>query len=408
MTKSTPTDQVEIPTLVVGTAYSLGAVSEGRIMTMAAASPPNSTDPVDQAAIEVLKANYVGLEVPEVAADDVDPASLKRRYSLARIRRYNRQDGHIDDRVIMRGDLDAVLEKVKISKEQTRLVKKNAAVVIRNGWRPLAVARAKVDHNDIVGAFRLEGFIPVAPEGHAGDDMDVSTGPAVWARVRVWSASLRFQHWLNVAVIFILSCTGIFIMDPFFGATALGTDASGYLMGIIRLIHFIAAFVWLIIGAARIWSAFMSRDRYLRWPSMWPLKSKDDVKHLGQILQHYALIKEHAPLYLAHNPLQQLAYTSVYIACGLQMLSGFVLYGLYHPSNPFWSLVSLPAAWFGVGVVRLFHTLMMFGLWAFVIMHIYLVLRAESLERHGGLSAMINGGVWVKRGAEPVDAPKVE
>ena len=406
-TTSTPTT-VEIPSLIAGTAFSLGSVSEGRIMTMAAAAPPDSKDPVDRAAIKALNENYIGLEVPEVDADDVDPARRDRRYSLARIRNYNRQDGRQDDRVIMRGDLDAVLAKVEISGEQRRVIKKNANVVIRRGWRPLAVARAKVDENSVVGPFRLEGFVPVAPETVKGLVEDVTTGPAVWARVRVWSASLRFQHWLNVAVIFILSCTGIFIMDPFFGVTTFGSDASGYLMGWIRLIHFIAAFAWLVIGVARIWSAFMSRDRYLRWPSMWPLKNKTDVKNLGRILQHYALIKEDAPLYLAHNPLQQLAYTAVYIACGFQMLTGFMLYGLYHQSNPFWAFLATPVGWTGVGMMRLIHTLMMFLLWAFVIMHIYLVLRAESLERHGGLSAMINGGVWVKRGSEPVDAPKVE
>ena len=399
---------VEIPPLVVGTAFSLGAVSEGRIMSMAAACPPNSTDPVDVAAKQALLDNYVGLEVPEVAADDVDPARLDRRYSLARIRCYNRQDGRTDDRVIMRGDLDTVLEKVEITKEQRRVIRRNAALVIQRGWRPLAVARAKVDEDDIVGPFRLEGFIPVSPETARGSAEDVSTGPAVWARVRVWSASLRFQHWLNVALIFILSCTGFYIMDPFFSQTRFSADASGYLMGWMRFIHFLAAFMWLLVGMARIWSAFTSRDRYLRWPSMWPLKSKQDVRNLGKVLQHYALIKEDAPLYLAHNPLQQLAYTTLYVACGVQLTTGFMLYGLYHQSSPFWVLVSTPVTWVGVSAMRLIHTMLMFGLWAFVIMHIYLVLRAESLERHGGLSAMINGGVWVKRGSEPVDSPKVE
>ncbi|MCL1922523.1 MAG: Ni/Fe-hydrogenase, b-type cytochrome subunit [Propionibacteriaceae bacterium] len=408
MTSNSTATTTELPALVAGTAYSLGVVSEGRIMTMAAAAPPNSDDPVDRAAIASLKANYVGLDVPEVDAADIDPASPNRRYSLARIRSYHRQDGGRDDRVIMRGDLDAVLDKVEISKEERRVIKKNAKAVQVNGWRPLAVARAKVDDDDHVGPFRIEGFVPIAPAASHAKSADVSSGPAIFARVPLWSVSLRFQHWLNVATIFVLSCTGIFIMDPFFGATTFGTDASGYLMGWIRVIHFTAAFVWLVIGAARIWSAFMSRDRYLRWQTLWPLKNKEDVKNLGRVLQHYAFIKEHAPLYLAHNPLQQLAYTSLYVAGGFQLLTGFMLYGLYHQTSAFWAFISLPAGWIGIGALRLIHALMMFLLWAFVIMHIYMVLRSESLERHGGLSAMINGGVWVRRGSEPVDAPKVE
>jgi len=232
--------------------------------------------------------------------------------------------------------------------------------------------------------------------------------PATWVRVDVWSTSLRIQHWTNVALIFILSCTGYVIMDPLIGPTAYTGQPTGYLMGWVRLIHFCAAFCWLVVGATRVYSAFRSRDPYLRWPSMWPLKSKDDLRNLGRVAQHYTFIKVDAPLYVAHNPLQQLTYTAVYVGCALQLAAGFVLFGLYHQTNPFWAVVSAPAHWFGIPNVRLFHTGMMFALWMFVIAHVYLAFRADSLERHGGISSMINGGVWVRKGARPVDAPEVE
>ena len=47
------------------------------------------------------------------------------------------------------------------------------------------------------------------------------------------------------------------------------------------------------------------------------------------------------------------------------------------------------------------------ALWAFVIAHVYLAIRADSIERHGGVSSMVNGGVWLRRGAKPEDAPEV-
>ncbi|MCL2784412.1 MAG: Ni/Fe-hydrogenase, b-type cytochrome subunit [Propionibacteriaceae bacterium] len=400
--------KVKLPKLIAGTAFTLGSVSEGRIMALAAASPPKSKDPVDRATVKALKENYPNIAVPEVDVNDVDPASLKRRYSLVRVRDCVQSDGTTEDLVVMRGDMDAVLAHSKINIEQKTILKKNAGVVIRHDWRPLVIASAPVE-NDVVGKFTVEGFIPVCPETiHPVVAAGISSGPAVWAPVRIWSASLRFQHWLNVAVIFILSCTGLFILDPFFGPSPYTGEGIGFLMGWVRLIHFTAAFGWLLIGLTRIWSAFMSRDRYLRWPSMWPLKKKEDVKNLGRILQHYTFIKDHAPLYLGHNPLQQLAYTSVYVACGLQMLFGFSLYSLYHQGFFIWNWLAIPAHWVGIPMLRLFHTMLMFLLWMFVIMHIYLVLRSESLERHGGLSAMINGNVWVKRGSQPVDAPMVE
>jgi len=398
----------DTPPLVVGSAYSLGGASEGRIIALAAASAPGSTDPVDLAVAETLRTGYPDLPLPRAETADVDPARLDRRYSLTRVRDYPHSNGTIQDIVVMRGDVDAVLQNVKATREQRSVLRSNANTVTRRGWRPLAVAMANVDEHDAVGPFALMGFVTVCPETVQQSTDDVMSGPAVWARVNVWSASLRVQHWANVATIFVLSCTGYFIMDPFFGPTAYNGEPTGFLMGWVRLIHFTAAFIWLVIGLTRVWSAFTSSDRYLRWPSMWPLKSKSDVKNLGHVLQHYVFIKRDAPLYLAHNPLQQLTYTSVYIVCGIQMLVGFMLFGLYHQGNPFWAFIATPIHWFGVANVRLFHAAIMFLLWMFVIAHIYLVFRAESLERHGGLSAMINGGVWVRRGARPVDAPMVE
>ncbi|MCL2481946.1 MAG: Ni/Fe-hydrogenase, b-type cytochrome subunit [Propionibacteriaceae bacterium] len=399
---------VQTPALVVGTAFSLGTMSEGRIMALAAASPPKSQDPVDQATAKALKSNYPTLNLPAVADEDFDPATMERRHSLAMIRDYPQGDGTFSDVVVMRGDMNTVMSKVKMSREKRSELKRNASLVERRGWRPLAVASATVDENDAIGPFKMQGFIPVCPETIHGSADDVTTGPAVWARVNVWSASLRVQHWTNVAVVFILSCTGFLIMDPFIGPFAYNGIPTGFMMGWIRFIHFTAAFIWLVVALTRVWSAFTSRDRYLRWPSMWPLKKKEDVRNFGRVIQHYIFVKEDAPLFLAHNPLQQLAYSAVYVACVIQMIIGFQLFGLYHQTNAFWAFFSTPIHWIGVPAMRLIHVIIMFLLWMFVIMHIYLVFRAESLERHGGLSAMISGGVWVKRGSKPVDAPMVE
>jgi len=399
---------VPLPRLVVGSAFSLGAMSEGRIIALAGASTADSDDPVDQAALTALRAGYPDLDAPLVDAEDVDPARLDRRYSLVRARECPRPDGSTGDVVIMRGDLDAVLAKATANRTARSVLRRNADIVTRRGWRPLAVAVADVGAHDEVGPFRVQGFVTVCPDTVHKTTDDVTSGPAVWARVNVWSVSLRIQHWTNVALIFILSCTGLYIMDPFFGPVARAAEASGYLMGWVRFVHFTAAFAWLVLGATRVWQAFTSHDRYLRWPAMWPLKSKADVRNLGRVLQHYVFIKKDAPLYLGHNPLQQLTYTGVYIGCAIQMLVGFVLFGIYHQDNPFWVLVSTPTHWFGIAPIRIVHVMLMFLIWVFVIVHVYLVFRSDSLERHGGLSAMVNGGVWVRRGATPVDAPMVE
>ena len=395
--------------LLAGTPFSLGYLSEGRIMALAAASSPGSTDPVDRAVIHGLKAGYPQLAVPVVDPEDIDPATPSRRYSLTRIRNCPCEDGTAKNLVVMRGDLETIRKKVGTGYEKSSVIKRKSAIALKRGWRPLAVATAPVDDNETVGAFTLQGFVAIRTKDktHAIED-DISSGPSTWARISVWSPSLRIQHWSNVAIIFILSCTGFFILDPFFEPTSYAGEPSGNLMAIMRLIHFTAAFLWLVVGATRVWSAFTSSDRYLRLSAMWPLWKKEDVRNLGRTLAHYTFIRSEAPVYLGHNPLQQLTYTAVYVVCGFQMLTGFALYGLYHQDNPFWAMLAAPTHLLGVTTLRLVHTLVMFFLWAFVIAHVYLVFRADSVERHGGLSAMVNGGVWVKRGTKPVDAPTVE
>jgi len=399
--------------VVVGSPYSLGMMSNGEIMALASASTADSTDPVDQALTSTLVRNYPSHEVPVCDAADADPATPDRKYSVTRLRDFTEPDGTVHDVVVMRGDLDSMLSAVKIGRQSRSVVRRRGNVAIRRGWRPLAVATAPVDSDDKVGSFALQGFVALTTDpAKASVTESIGSESAQWVRVNVWSPSLRIQHWSNVILIVTLSITGFFIMDPFFGVSSTANPPAAYTgfgMGWVRMVHFTAAFCWLVVGLLRIWSAFTSSDRYLRWSSMWPLKSKQDWKYLGQQLLHYTFVKTESPVYLGHNPLQQLTYTGVYVLCGFQMLIGLVLFSLpFANDNVFWHFLCTPIYWWGIAPLRLVHAIVMFLLWAFVIGHVYLVFRADATERHGGLSAMINGGVWVMKGTKPVDAPIVE
>ncbi|WP_211340853.1 Ni/Fe-hydrogenase, b-type cytochrome subunit [Xylanimonas allomyrinae] len=393
--------------LHVGEIHSSGGLSHGRLLALAAAGPADATDPVVGAAAAALVADHHEIPVPVVDPGDVDPATRTRRYSLVRVRDLAQPGGATRDVVVMRGAIPDVLAATRCSRQQRSLVKKNADRAFVRGERPLAIAAAPVSADDVVGEFRLQGFVAVTPYASHGTS-DAGAAESGWTRVALWPAALRLQHWANVALIFVLSCTGYFIMDPFFGPTPVDGAASGFLMGWVRLVHFVAAFAWLVLGVTRFVLTFTSRYRNMRWQSFWPLWSKSDVRHLGGAVAHYALIKNDGPLYLSHNPLQQLTYTALYAACAFQMATGFTLYALYHVQSPFWALVAAPTTWLGVPTIRFLHAAIMFGLWAFVVMHIYLAIRADSLERHGGVSSMLNGGVWVRRGAHPVDSPPIE
>ena len=390
----------------VARAYSVRKLSPGRLLAMAAVAPFDSEDPVDVALHASLRVNRPDIVPIRVPADEFSPATPKRKYSLVRVDDFPVEDVP-KNVMIMRGDMESVLAKATISREERTLFIRNAEVMRMSGQRCLAVASAEIAEDGTVGEFFVEGFVAMVLEKPSQVAKKFSSNPNEWVRINIWSATLRFQHWANMALIVIMSMSGYYIMNPFFGPAAETGPDVGYLMGWVRLIHYVSAYLWLGLGFSRLVLSFTAKDRQLRWRSLWPLNSREDVKGLWGTIQYYLFLKKEGPLYLAHNPLQQFAYTGIYVMCLIQMLSGIVLYGLYNQTDWFWVIVAYPMHWMGVSTFRMIHALIMFVLWSFVIVHVYLATRADALERHGGVSSMVNGGVWLRRGAKPVDAPEI-
>jgi len=390
----------------VARAYSVRKLSPGRLLAMAAVAPFDSEDPVDVALHASLRVNRPDIVPIRVPTDEFSPATPKRKYSLVRVDDFPVEDVP-KNVMIMRGDMESVLAKATISREERTLFIRNAEVMRMSGQRCLAVASAEIADDGTVGEFFVEGFVAMVLEKPSQVAKKFSSNPNEWVRINIWSATLRFQHWANMALIVIMSMSGYYIMNPFFGPAAETGHDVGYLMGWVRLIHYVSAYLWLGLGFSRLVLSFTAKDRQLRWRSLWPLNSREDVKGLWGTIQYYLFLKKEGPLYLAHNPLQQFAYTGIYVMCLIQMLSGIVLYGLYNQTDWFWVIVAYPMHWMGVSTIRMIHALIMFVLWSFVIVHVYLATRADALERHGGVSSMVNGGVWLRRGAKPVDAPEI-
>ena len=390
----------------VARAYSVRKLSPGRLLAMAAVAPFDSEEPVDVALHASLRVNRPDIVPIRVPADEFSPATPKRKYSLVRVDDFPVEDVP-KNVMIMRGDMESVLAKATISREERTLFIRNAEVMRMSGQRCLAVASAEIAEDGTVGEFFVEGFVAMVLEKPSQVAKKFSSNPNEWVRINIWSATLRFQHWANMALIVIMSMSGYYIMNPFFGPAAETGHDVGYLMGWVRLIHYVSAYLWLGLGFSRLVLSFTAKDRQLRWRSLWPLNSREDVKGLWGTIQYYLFLKKEGPLYLAHNPLQQFAYTGIYVMCLIQMLSGIVLYGLYNQTDWFWVIVAYPMHWMGVSTIRMIHALIMFVLWSFVIVHVYLATRADALERHGGVSSMVNGGGWLRRGAKPVDAPEI-
>ncbi len=75
-------------------------------------------------------------------------------------------------------------------------------------------------------------------------------------RVYVWEKPVRMYHWLNATVILVLIATGFYIANPI--VINSNREASDlFLMGWVRTIHFIAAYIFLFNFLFRIYWGFV-------------------------------------------------------------------------------------------------------------------------------------------------------
>lgn len=396
------TTNIEQPTspavvLSVLDSHPVADIGPETLIRLAAAHAPGSEDPVDQALVRAVGKT----DIPMGQVEDFDPAVPDRKYSLAAVRGA-RVLGENQDVAVMRGDVDSVIAASAHGREERRLVQKGVSAMSRLGHRCMAVAVAPLDGNR-TGEFELKGFIVFGVGNHP---RAVNRTRGGYTRVEMWPLALRIQHWLNMLLIITMSVTGYYIMNPFFGPDA--SEDTGYLMGNIRFIHFVAAFAWIVLALWRLGITVFARQRQMRWRSLWPIYNMKNFKDTMGTAAYYLFLRKEEPVHVGHNGLQQITYTGIYGLCIIQILTGLALYGLPHQDVWFWRFISMPVVWFGIPIIRLIHAMIMFLIMTFVVLHVYLAFRADALEKHGGVSAMINGGVWLPTGARPVDGPEIE
>jgi Ni/Fe-hydrogenase b-type cytochrome subunit len=199
----------------------------------------------------------------------------------------------------------------------------------------------------------------------------------------------------------VLAVTGLFIGRPYFVPS--GDPQSAYLMGWMRFLHFTAAAVLVMTGIVRLYWLFMG-NRFERWPALFPLRRRD-LRNLIQVVKFYLMIKpERAPHYLGHNPLQQLAYTGIYLVAAMSVITGFAMYGQSNPGGFFYVAFNWVNVLFGgQQIVRFLHHVFTWVFLAFIPIHVYLAIRSDGVERTGTISSIISGGRFVPKHQEFAD-----
>ena len=207
----------------------------------------------------------------------------------------------------------------------------------------------------------------------------------------VFEAPVRIWHWLHAISIVVLAVTGYLIANPL---PSIGGEASEhFMMGNLRMIHFIAGYVFAIGFAVRIYWGFVG-NKYSRELLYLPVWRAAWWRDLFEEIKFYLFLRREAPHSDAHNALAQTAMWFFNTVLGLFMIvTGFALYGEGLGAG------SWADRWFGWAIpllggsqeVRMLHIL---GMWLFIvftIIHIYMAIRADIMSKQSSVSTIISG-----------------
>ncbi len=207
--------------------------------------------------------------------------------------------------------------------------------------------------------------------------------------VYVWEFPVRFTHWINVLCLLALSVTGLYIGNPY----TLAQSSSQYIMGWMRFIHFVAAYAFLMSIIIRIyWFIFGNKYAGL---SEWAPFSGKRIGEIADDLRCYLFCCKRTKAHIGHSALGGLSYLLLLAVFFFMVFSGFALYSVNH-TGAVWTVLG---GWMTnvmyLQTIRLWHHLLMYAIFAFTLIHIYLVLFTESIEETGIFNSIITGDKFI-------------
>lgn len=209
--------------------------------------------------------------------------------------------------------------------------------------------------------------------------------------VYVFELPVRVWHWLHALAITVLATTGYLIANPL--PTMVGEASDSFLMGNIRLIHFSAAMVFAVGLFVRFYWAIVG-NQYARGLVVVPVWQREYWSRLWHEVKMYLFLTRKVAKFRGHNALAQLAMWFFNVVLALFMVcTGFALYsqgtgaGSWADTMFGWVFVIETSS----QTVRMWHLLGMWLMVVFVIIHVYMAIRAEFMARQNSISVMIDG-----------------
>lgn len=209
-------------------------------------------------------------------------------------------------------------------------------------------------------------------------------------RVYAWEFPVRFTHWINTICLIAFSITGYYIAYPFIHAVS----TQQYIMGWMRFIHFVAAYVFLMSMIIRIYWMFVG-NRYASWRVFVPMTRRQWEDVLSG-LKFYLFIGRKPPYAVGHSAMASVTYLAVFLLFIFEIVSGFALYSQSHLHSFFLTILG---GWLlgimNVQTIRLWHHLVMYFLLVFTVIHVYIGLYLDVAEKNGAMGSIFGGYKFV-------------
>ena len=215
--------------------------------------------------------------------------------------------------------------------------------------------------------------------------------------VYVYEAPVRLWHWVMVICMVLLAASGYLIGSP---PPAIGGEAyDTYFFAWIRIVHFVASWVFVVAFAVRLYWACVG-NHHARAIFLPPFFSGAWWRGMWSQGRYYLFLKPESDLWVGHNPLAQLAMFLMYTLGTLFIIvTGLALYaqqwgwGLWPMKLMGWVFVVLGDP----QNVRTLHHLAMWYLLLFALVHVYMVFREDIMSGESVVSTMISGIRLFKR-----------
>ncbi len=202
----------------------------------------------------------------------------------------------------------------------------------------------------------------------------------------IFSPFLRIFHWIMVGSILVLFGTGLLITKPML-VSSTEPNFTMLSMDLIRDIHFVVAFLFCASFILRIYGFIINKGDRL-FPRFWEGHFYSETV---EVALHYMLLKPHHAPFL-RNPLARASYAGLYVMVLIEILTGFAMYFMTHPSAVGGTLFGWVNTLLGSEMMAHYvHHYVAWLIIVFAIGHFYMVLRAEFMEGESEVSSMFSG-----------------